>query len=531
VVKGNDSRLTDARTPLEHNHDDRYDISGTASYQMFVHTNNANPHAQYMLATGGSSVNQSAQNISISGSSTLADNVSLNLSDITYSGSHRFVIRGSGDGLAWVATPSFVKGLLDYHISDIADAGSVGQDLVQASTITAALDALGSGRSGATYLRGDGTWATPPSGGSPTNGITDAPSDGTAYVRKNSAWTGMSASDLSGLTPYGSYWITSVSDDVDALTALALIGGGAATIDSLATIQVRQNNTGTGAARHRINFIGNSGISLSVSDDSVSDEADVAIGLATGDYGDVTVGGGGSTMTVDDNAISYAKIQNVTASRVLGRGDSGSGPPQELSLGQGLQVSGTTVLLNPATFISGQVLYVQESDIELTGSQLTDWTWRSFLGPARAGTSATIPANTVPVGGTIKIEMFGEFEADDTASSTMGQVRISVGTNYSATFSYSNEDSYRAESSTPFTITLVLALRSGGAVRSTGFWDYSNQEGPGSASGKLYRSRAVSVGTINPSSANAITAEFRGQLDGASKFVQWRLNQCIVTRY
>lgn len=532
VVKGNDTRLSDARAPLEHYHDDRYDISGTAAYQMFVHTNNANPHSQYMLASGGSSVNQSAQNITISGSSTLSDNVALNLSDVTYGGAHRFVIRGSADGQAWLSTPNFTKGILDYHIADIVDAGSVGQDLVQASSVGAALDVLGSGRSGSTYLRGDGTWATPPSGGSPTNGITDAPSDGTAYVRKNSAWTGMSASDLSGLTPYGSYWITSVSDDVDALTALALIGGGAATIDSLATIQVRQNNTGTGAARHRINFVGNSGISLSVSDDSVSDEADVAIGLATGDYGDVTVGGGGSTMTVDDNAISYAKIQNVTASRVLGRSDSGSGPPQELSLGQGLQVSGTTVLLNPATFISGQVLYVQESEAAaLTSGQLTDFVWRPIIGPARAGTSATIPANTVPVGGTIKIELYGEMEADDSLGDTMGQIRVLIGTNYSATFKYSNEDSIGAPAGTPWSLTLLVTLKAGSAVKTTGMWQYANYDNDTVMTGRPYMVRPTVVGTINPTSANALSVEFRGQLDGSSKFSQFGINQAIVTRY
>jgi hypothetical protein len=40
--------------------------------------------------------------------------------------------------------------------------------------------------------------------------------------------------------------------------------------------------------------------------------------LAEGDYGDITVGGGGSTMTVDAGAITYDKIQNVGADKLLG---------------------------------------------------------------------------------------------------------------------------------------------------------------------------------------------------------------------
>lgn len=50
------------------------------------------------------------------------------------------------------------------------------------------------------------------------------------------------------------------------------------------------------------------------------------------------------TAIVIDGSITYAKIQDVSAaSRVLGRGDSGSGDTQELTLGNGLEMSGTTV--------------------------------------------------------------------------------------------------------------------------------------------------------------------------------------------
>lgn len=68
-------------------------------------------------------------------------------------------------------------------------------------------------------------------------------------------------------------------------------------------------------------------------------------GLSDGDYGDITVSGTGTTMTVDNDAITLAKIQNATAnSKLLGSGASGSGADYvELSLGTNLSMSGTTL--------------------------------------------------------------------------------------------------------------------------------------------------------------------------------------------
>jgi len=56
-----------------------------------------------------------------------------------------------------------------------------------------------------------------------------------------------------------------------------------------------------------------------------------------------------SSLIIPPNTVSYEQMQNVSAgSRVLGRGDGGSGDPQELDLGAGLSITGTT--LNVASF-------------------------------------------------------------------------------------------------------------------------------------------------------------------------------------
>ena len=91
-------------------------------------------------------------------------------------------------------------------------------------------------------------------------------------------------------------------------------------------------------------------------------------GVSDGDKGDITVSGSGATWTVDNDAVTYAKIQNVSAaSKLLGRGDSGSGDVQEITLGTGLTMTGTTLAA------SGGVSDGDKGDITVSSSGAT-WT-------------------------------------------------------------------------------------------------------------------------------------------------------------
>ena len=63
--------------------------------------------------------------------------------------------------------------------------------------------------------------------------------------------------------------------------------------------------------------------------------------IETGTKGDINVIVPRTNWRIVDNAVTYAKLQDVTASRLLGRGSSGNGDPQELTLANNLTISGT----------------------------------------------------------------------------------------------------------------------------------------------------------------------------------------------
>ena len=91
-------------------------------------------------------------------------------------------------------------------------------------------------------------------------------------------------------------------------------------------------------------------------------------GVTDGDKGDITVSGSGATWTIDNQAVTFAKMQNLSNNVLLGRDQFTSGSPQQITLGTNLSLSGTT--LNAT---GGGVTDGDKGDITVTNSGAT-WT-------------------------------------------------------------------------------------------------------------------------------------------------------------
>lgn len=116
----------------------------------------------------------------------------------------------------------------------------------------------------------------------------------------------------------------------------------------------------------------------------------LAAGQMPAHTGDVTSSAGSLTLTIANSAVTYAKFQNVTANRLLGR-EGSTGVAQEIAIGSGLTLSSGTL---SATGGAGSVTIQDETVSQGTASTL------NFAG---AGVTASVAAGvatiTIPGGG------------------------------------------------------------------------------------------------------------------------------------
>ncbi len=137
---------------------------------------------------------------------------------------------------------------------------------------------------------------------------------------------------------------------------------------------------------------------------------------ATGNYitsltGDVTASGpGAAAATIANDAVTFAKIQNITTDRLLGRDTAGSADAEEITVGGGLEFTGTTGIQRSA--LTGDVTATAGSNATtiassaVTNAKMANMVQATIKGrAATAGTGA--PTDLTATEATAILNTFG----------------------------------------------------------------------------------------------------------------------------
>lgn len=83
-------------------------------------------------------------------------------------------------------------------------------------------------------------------------------------------------------------------------------------------------------------------------------------GLSDGDYGDVTISSSSTVITIDNDVVTYAKMQNVSAiNRILGRITGGAGDVEELTAANVFTILGITADATELNYVDGVTSAIQ----------------------------------------------------------------------------------------------------------------------------------------------------------------------------
>ena len=120
-----------------------------------------------------------------------------------------------------------------------------------------------------------------------------------------------------------------------------------------------------------------------------------AASIPDGDKGDITTSGSGATWTIDNDAVTYAKMQNVSATdKVLGRSTAGAGDVEEIACNAGgrsllVSFSGTATLA-AGTVTVNHASVTATSRIMLSRKTLGSSPGHLYISAVVASTSFTI---------------------------------------------------------------------------------------------------------------------------------------------
>ena len=191
--------------------------------------------------------------------------------------------------------------------------------------------------------------------------------------------------------------------------------------------KVDANAAITGATKTKITY-DSKGLVTAGSDATTADIAEITnkLYVSDGDKGDITVSGNGTIWTIDNQVVTFAKMQNVVTGTLFGRTDAGSGVAGSITIGTGLTGSASTLTANLSVGVNnGQsVIGGARASENLTLSSTSNATKGKILfGTSaydevnnRLGIGTTSPTGLFHAVGTVAQVFFGQRSSDNSGS-------------------------------------------------------------------------------------------------------------------
>lgn len=162
---------------------------------------------------------------------------------------------------------------------------------------------------------------------------------------------------------------------------------------------------------------------------AVTNNANTTLNLevAVGDRGDITVSSLGTVWTIDNDVVTFAKMQNIATQTLIGRSTAGTGDPESITVGSGLSLSaGVLSVSSPAVPISSLIAAAASNTIDNANYPQT-WQWSTLSGANGLKLASASTAGSVQY--LLSVDMSGAMATSSTSTACGYFLNAHTGTN------------------------------------------------------------------------------------------------------